>query len=262
LAHNPSYHKKIEKIIQGKGSTSPLDTVNLQDESPTIVFDPHIDDKEECVAYFYVTLNIHEKMLHNSMLDSRASHNLMPKEVMEKLGLGIIRKYHDLYSFDAIKVKCDGITKDMVVTLAHLPIKSIMMDVVVDDVPTNYGILLSRTWERKLGGTMNMEMMYAIVPVFGGENKRLYRETKFSYVVSDQNNLVNLSIYVVDEDISCFILNVNEEYKESLTLIDPLVIPTEEVGGIWRMVFDGTYSKGVGANVVLISLNKKEIHLS
>jgi hypothetical protein len=47
-----------------------------------------------------------------------------------------------------------------------------MMDVVVADVPANYGMLLSKTWERKLGGTMQMDMTYAIVPIFGGENKR------------------------------------------------------------------------------------------
>jgi hypothetical protein len=53
--------------------------------------------------------------------------------------------YHDLYSFNARKVKCDGLIKDMEVTLAQLPVKSIMMDVVVDDIPANYEILLSIT---------------------------------------------------------------------------------------------------------------------
>jgi hypothetical protein len=81
-----------------------------------------------------------------------------------------------------------------------------MMDVVVVDVPANYGMLLSRTWAGKLGGTMQMDMTYATVPIFGGENKRLYRETKFSYVVSDQNNPRNHPIYVVDEDLGCCIL--------------------------------------------------------
>jgi hypothetical protein len=47
LAKNPSYHKQIEKSIQGKGSTSTPDTLSVQYESPTIVFVPHIDDKEE-----------------------------------------------------------------------------------------------------------------------------------------------------------------------------------------------------------------------
>jgi hypothetical protein len=48
------------------------------------------------------------------------------------------------------------------------------------------------------------------------KNRILYRETKFSYVVSDQNNSVNHPIYVVDEDLGCCILSVNEEYKEAL----------------------------------------------
>jgi hypothetical protein len=126
----------------------------VQEEFPTIVCPLHIDEKEKSIAPFYVILNIHEKMLHNFMLDYGASHNLMPKLVMEKLGLEITRPYHDLYCFDSRKVKCDGMIKDMVVTLNQLHIKSIMMDLVVDDVPSNYGMLMSRTWESMMGGTM------------------------------------------------------------------------------------------------------------
>jgi hypothetical protein len=63
--------------------------------------------------------------------------------------------------------------KDMVFTLGQLPVKRIMMDMVVADVPTNYGMLLSKTWAWKLGGTMHMDMTYATIPVFGGELKRM-----------------------------------------------------------------------------------------
>jgi len=59
--------------------------------------------------------------------------------------LEITWTYHDLYSFDARKVNCYGLIKDMVVTLGQLPVKSIMMNMVLDDEPTNYGMLLSRT---------------------------------------------------------------------------------------------------------------------
>ena len=79
---NTSYHKKIEKFINGKRSVVPPNNVNLQDESPIIVFGPHIDDKEDSFSPFYVTLNIHDNILHNFILDSSASHNLMPKVVM------------------------------------------------------------------------------------------------------------------------------------------------------------------------------------
>jgi len=56
LDRNPSYHEKIKNLIQVKASVDLPDTMNLQDEFPTIIFGPHIDDhvddKEEVVAPF------------------------------------------------------------------------------------------------------------------------------------------------------------------------------------------------------------------
>jgi hypothetical protein len=125
------------------------------------------------------------------------------------LGLEITRPYQDLYSFDSRKVKCEGMIKYLVFTLSQLPAKSIMMDVVVVDVPINYGMLLSRSWEGKLGGSMQMDMTYAIVLVFGGDQRRLYRETKFSYVVSDQNHPINHPIYPTKSDLVYYILSID-----------------------------------------------------
>jgi hypothetical protein len=75
-------------------------------------------------------------------MDSGASCNLMPKSIMDQLGLEIIKTYHDLYSFDSRKVKCLGVIKDMVVTLFQFPMKSILMDIIVVDVLHKFGILL------------------------------------------------------------------------------------------------------------------------
>ena len=88
------------------------------------------------------------------MHDSRASHNLMPKVVMERLGLEITKPYKDLYSFDSSRVKCLGLIKDLCVSLTQIPTKCMVMDVVVADVPPKYGMLLSRLWGAKLQGTM------------------------------------------------------------------------------------------------------------
>jgi hypothetical protein len=121
LVKNPSYHKQIEKAMQGKGKTSPHDTLNVQDECPTILFTPHTQKMEELDEPFYLTLNIHEKVVHICMLDSGASHSLMRKVVMENLGLEITRPYYNLYSFDYRKVTCDGIINNMVVTMTQLP---------------------------------------------------------------------------------------------------------------------------------------------
>ena len=47
----------------------------------------------------------------------------------------ITRPYKDLYSFDSKRVKFLGMIKDLVVKLAQIPAKSVVMDIVVVDIP-------------------------------------------------------------------------------------------------------------------------------
>ena len=97
---------------------------------------------------------VHDQMIHNCLLDSGASYNLMPKAVMEALGLSITKSYHDLYAFDSRSIKCLGVIKYLVVNLTQLSMKSVIMDVVVTDITFKFGIMLSRSWEKKVGGTL------------------------------------------------------------------------------------------------------------
>jgi hypothetical protein len=105
------YQKQIEKVVHIFDFNNHPDTLHIHDEFPSITFGPNIDSKEEPVAPFFITLNIHDKLLHNCMIDSRACHNLMPKSVMQHLGLDITRPYHYLYSIDSRKVKCEASLK-------------------------------------------------------------------------------------------------------------------------------------------------------
>ena len=95
----------------------------------------------------------------------------MPKTVMDELGLDITKPYHDIFSFDSRKFKCLGLIKDLVINLAQLPMRNMVMDVVVVDSPPKFGLLLSHSWRKRLGGTLHMDLSYAIVVVFGGELK-------------------------------------------------------------------------------------------
>jgi hypothetical protein len=146
---------------------SHADMINLQDEIPTIMFGPHIENVKDYVAPFYIILTMHDHLLHNFMLYSGASHNLMPKFIMEKFGLERTIPYQDSYSFDSRKVKCLGMIKDIVVNLAQIPLKSILIYVVVDDVSAKYGIFLSRSWGGNLGGSIQLDMAYSTIPIFG-----------------------------------------------------------------------------------------------
>ena len=154
------------------------DAVNVLDDQPELIFGPEVNGKtvDGGVPPFYVSLNIHDKVLHNAMFDSGASHNLMPKFVMERLDLDITRHYKDLFSFYSSQVRCLGLIKDLCVSLVQCPAKTILMDVVVADIPPKYGMLLSRSWGAKLQGSLQLDMSYATISAFG-QPKRLYRET-------------------------------------------------------------------------------------
>jgi hypothetical protein len=149
------------------------DALNLVDGQPELLFGPEVDGQTDngVSSPFYISLNIHDLILHNSVLDSSASHNLMPKEVMEKLGLEVTRPYKDLHSFDSSKVKCIGLIKDLCITLAQIPAKSMVMDIVVANISPKYGMFLSRSWGAKLKGTLQLDMSYATISVFGQQRR-------------------------------------------------------------------------------------------
>ena len=101
LMKNPSYKESVLKMINSANNQPISNTVNLQEENPKIFIGSALAEKIENEAGasppFYITLTVHEQMIHNCLLDSGASHNLMPKAVMEALGLSITKPYHDLY---------------------------------------------------------------------------------------------------------------------------------------------------------------------
>lgn len=213
LFKNETYKSQIRKTLNFVENE---DSVNLFDDQRELIFGPDVNGKpiEGGIPPFYISLSIIDMFLHNAILDSGASHNLMPKSVMEKLNLDITRPYKDLFSFDSSQVKCLGLIKDLCVSLVQYPAKTILMDIVVDDIPPKYGMLLSRSWGAKLQGSLQLHMSYATISVFG-QPKKLYKETLMKYVVSSLDRPQNFPIYSLHSNIDSFILYNAEETQQT-----------------------------------------------
>jgi hypothetical protein len=151
LVKHEYFKRSLSTMLQSKPSCHSIDSVNIQDENLAVILGPMVEDRDDSSPPFYTSLNMHDKVLHNFLIDSGASHNLIPKTVMEELGLEITKAYHYLYSFDSRRVQCLGVIKDMVVTLFQLPMKSVVMDIVVVDISPKFDMLLSRSWIKRLG---------------------------------------------------------------------------------------------------------------
>ena len=87
------------------------------------------------------------------------------------------------------------------------------MDVIVVDIPVKFGMLLSRSWSKKLKGTLQMDLSYASILVFG-EHKRLYIEVRLAYMVTNKDKSVNYPIYYVETELGSSVFYNDELYKE------------------------------------------------
>jgi hypothetical protein len=82
LIKHEGFKKCFSELLQSETPCLPTDSINLQDEKPAVILVPMVEDRNESSPPFYTSLNIHDKVLHNFLMDSGASHNLMPKTVM------------------------------------------------------------------------------------------------------------------------------------------------------------------------------------
>jgi len=179
---------------------------------------------------------------------------------MDHLNLYITISYHDLYTFDSKRVPCLGLIKDLVVIVAQIPVKSIVLDIVFTDIPPKFGMLLSRSCCANFGGTLQMDMSYATIPVHGGEQLRLYREVRFVHTVCKTNKPKNHPIYAIDQYFGCSQLSSNQIRECQVKIEDVVENPASNQTNVWKLFFDGSCTKdGVGVGVVLISPKKENI---
>jgi hypothetical protein len=266
LVKHEDFKRCLSNSFYPKPASHSTDSVNLQDERPNVILGPLVEDRDDSSPPLYTSLNIHDKVLHHCLMNLGASHNLMPKIVMEELGLEVTKSYHDLYSFESKKVKCLGVIKYLVVSLFQLPVKSVVMDIIVANVPPKFGMLLSRYWIKKLGATLKMDLSYANIPMFGSEQRKLYREAQLAYIISDETNPTDHPIFSLYTDLGSNILQLTNAPAPPLEIRKyPITFcetppPTTYV---WKMFFDGASSKeGVGVGVVFVSPYQENIALS
>ena len=68
----------------------------------------NVDPRREDHPPFYVSLLVDKLLLHNCMLDSGASSNVMIRKLMEQLNLRVTQPYHNVCAMDAREVEVVG----------------------------------------------------------------------------------------------------------------------------------------------------------
>ena len=114
-----------------------------------------------------------------------------------------------------------------------------------------------------------MDMSYATILVFGGEFRRLYREKKIYYIISDHNNPSNHPIYAEEKELWSSIMHLianDNDFQPQISEKQHFQGANKqhsEEGQIWKLYFDGASSReGSGVSIVLIYPTQQRVTIS
>lgn len=106
---------------------------------------------------FYLTLIIGQHLVHNCMIDSGVSSSIMPKKIVDKLGLTYEPLSEGVVQLDGPAVNTVGVIKNLDLILHACPNFSIRQDVYIIDLPPYFALCLSRDFKAKLGGYLSSD---------------------------------------------------------------------------------------------------------
>ena len=111
---------------------------------------------------FYLSLIIGDKLVHNCMVDSRATSSVMPKKIADQLGLRYQPIERGVVQLDGTSIGTIGLIKDASLTLHACPNFSIHQDIYVIDLPPYFAICLSRDFTAKIGGYLSFDWSHML----------------------------------------------------------------------------------------------------
>jgi len=127
----------------------------------------------------------------------------MPLSVMRDLGLQVTSPYGNTFGLDSKEVQVHGLIKDLKVQLNAYHDISVLMDVVVLDIPPTYGMFLSRKISACLGGNL----------------VKIYRDPYFTHHVN-RASISNYSLYNSYPNSICMVSHASDSSNSSIDLND------------------------------------------
>jgi ribonuclease HI len=223
------------------------------------------------VPPFLLTFEIFNRNVHNCMVDSGASSNVIPWSVCQKINAKVEPSSLKIIQLDRTDVKVMGELKNVLIRLSSNPKVHQFIDIIVVDIPEVYGMFLSRDWSEKLHGYFAMDWSHLWLPENGNPNKiRVNCEPYLKFTVTDLNDpnepytppADSPEVQGMDTYFGNFTAEVSPiKDPQQQFEIKAFTQPTASIqksyepdkNRIWSLYFDGSKSKeGVGAGYIII----------
>jgi hypothetical protein len=121
---------------------------------------------------FYISIENHDVALHNCLVDTDATNNIMPLAVMDALGMNCTKDYEtseSIYAIDSRQVPTYGEIKYFYAWITTNPHIIIVFNIIVVDLPLTYGVVLGRDWSSMIGGYIMNNVSFMMFPGKEGE---------------------------------------------------------------------------------------------
>jgi hypothetical protein len=140
------------------------------------------------VPPFLLTFEIFNRNVHNCMVDSGASSNVMPWSVCQKINDEVQPSTLKIIHLDRTSVKVIGELRNVLIRLSSNPKFHQAIDIIVVDIPKVYGLFLSRDWSEQLHGYFATDWYHLWLPENGKPNRiKVNRERYMKFTVTDLN---------------------------------------------------------------------------
>ena len=116
---------------------------------------------------FLLTFEIFNYNVHNCLVDSGATVNVMPISVCKRISGQPKPSPWRVVQLDRTNVKVIGDMEDVLVRLASNDKVCQVINIMVADIPDAYGLILSRDWSAKLNGYFASDWSHLWLPYKG-----------------------------------------------------------------------------------------------
>jgi ribonuclease HI len=223
------------------------------------------------VPPFLLTFEIFNRNVHNCMVDSGASSNVMPWSVCQKINAEVEPSTLKIIQLDRTSVKVIGELRNVLIRLSSNPKVHQVIDIIVVDIPEVYGLFLSRDWSEQLHGYFATDWSHLWLPENDKPNKiKVNCDRYLKLTVTDLNDpnepftpfADSLEIQGMDTFFDNFMAETSaiidpEQQSEIVAYVQPTASTqwshALDKNQIWSLYFDGSKSKeGAGAGCVII----------
>ncbi|KAH9327817.1 hypothetical protein KI387_043751 [Taxus chinensis] len=230
------------------------------------------------------------KQVHNCMIDSGASSSVMPKQIVDQLGLQYETTSKGVVQLDGTAIATVRVIRNLSLTLHACPNVVILQDASVIDLPPLFALCLSRDFTAKIGGYLFADWSHMLFRTRYGTKATIRSEPITNFHIEpytpsqinvncsafDQedhpstdeadtkvgsipdltldewaNKVHAFDTYQGIEESELGVYCINEESQPIPSITKPNHKDDNEV---WQLFFDGSRSRqGAGGGAVLVS---------